>query len=221
MSYSALAVFLMEIMGTLAFASSGALTGIRKGMDLFGINVLGIVTAVGGGVIRDMTLGINPPSTFQAPVYTLCAAAISTLLFVIVYHNQTILQRRFFYLYERVMTTCDSIGLSAFTVIGIHTAVSASYESTFLLLFVGMITGVGGGVLRDVLAGSVPYIFSKHVYAVASLVGALTCIYLRQAIGDIPSMIIGGFVIFLIRLLAARYRWNLPKIRQDKDSVSL
>ena len=104
MSYSALAVFLMEIMGTLAFASSGALTGIRKGMDLFGVNVLGIVTAVGGGVIRDVTLGINPPSTFQAPVYTLCAAAISTLLFVIVYHNQAILQRRFFCLYERVMT---------------------------------------------------------------------------------------------------------------------
>ena len=207
--------FFIEIIGTVAFASSGALTGIHKNMDIFGVNVLGITTAIGGGIIRDIILGIHPPGTFRDPIYVIVSIVTSTLLFIVVYRNRKLLESRTMAAYDKVMMTMDAIGLGTFTVIGIYTALIHDPESRpVLLIFVGMITGIGGGMLRDVMAKETPFVLVKHIYAVASLAGALVCIGLMELTGSSSAaMIAGGAVVIVIRLMAAHYRWNLPRIR--------
>lgn len=207
--------YIIEIIGTVAFASSGALIGIHKNMDIFGVNVLGITTAIGGGIIRDIVLGIHPPGTFKDPVYVVSSIATSSLLFIVVYFNKKLLESRFMAVYDKVMMTMDAIGLGAFTVIGVYTAVEkGEMKSTFLLIFVGMVTGIGGGMMRDMMAGQMPFVFVKHIYAVASLAGALVCIGLMRTTGEeAAAMIAGAAIVIIIRLLAAYFRWNLPRIR--------
>lgn len=215
MNYSDLIIYIFEMIGTVAFASSGALVGIRKNMDIFGVNVLGITTAVGGGCIRDIILGITPPKMFQNFSYVGASILISCILFTIFYLNQELLSSRFFETYERVMISLDAIGLGVFTVMGIRTAIEASFENNlFLLIFVGAVTGIGGGMLRDVMAGMTPFVFVKHVYAIASILGAVCYIILRLYIRDTISLFLGAAVVIIIRLLAAHFRWNLPRIRQ-------
>ena len=202
-------VSILEIIGTIAFAASGALTAVKKQMDLLGVIVLGIVTAVGGGIIRDLILGITPPLTFRDPTYVIVAFASSVILFVPWVRRGLTKRER---LFDVSLFFMDSIGLGVFTVMGIWNALDFTPErSTFLLVFVGVLTGVGGGVIRDVLAGDMPYILVKHIYACASFIGALCCVLLRHVVPLYAAMLIGMALVLIIRLLAAHYRWNLPK----------
>ena len=209
-------IFIIEIIGTIAFASSGAMVGIKKQMDLLGVCVLGMTTAVGGGMIRDLILGVNPPIMFQNPTYALIAIAFSVLVFCGLYFFQNKLTRsRVQGVYDKLMMIFDSLGLGLFTVVGVTTAINIGYETTgFLQIFVGVLTGVGGGVLRDIMAGNTPYIFVKHVYASASIIGAIVCLLVERWFGDLPAMLIGAAAVFVIRLLAAHFKWNLPSIKQ-------
>ena len=201
-------ILILELIGTVAFAISGAMTALKKNMDIFGVAILGLTTAVGGGAIRDILLGTTPPVMFREPVYALLAIFVSVVVFIpsvrrLLTRNHT--------LYERMMLVMDSIGLGVFTVVGINTAYGVSDNfNLFLLIFVGTVTGVGGGVLRDVLAGNTPYIFVKHIYACASIVGAILCAALRAPLGEAASVIIGASAVIIIRLLAAHYKWSLP-----------
>lgn len=216
MNYSNLVIYIFELIGTIAFASSGAMVGIRKNMDVFGVNILGITTAVGGGCIRDIILGITPPQMFQNFSYVVVSIFISCILFSVFYLNQGLLASRFLERYERIIISLDAIGLGVFTVMGIRTAIELSYENNiFLLIFVGMVTGIGGGMLRDIMADMTPFVFVKHVYAVASILGAVCYIILRNYIRDTIAVFIGAAVVIIIRLLAAHYHWNLPRIRTD------
>lgn len=213
MDYSDLIIFIMEIVGTVAFAASGAMTGIQRRMDLFGVNVLGVTTAVGGGLIRDLILGLNPPVMFQNPRYALTAVVTSTVLFLFMYVRAGAHTGRYAKTREMLLFVGDTIGLGIFTVVGSHTAITAGYGGNrFLLVFVGVMTGVGGGLLRDVLAGNMPYILVKHVYAVASLTGALVYVLLLPYLGGLPCMMAGALTVMLIRCLAAYYHWNLPHV---------
>lgn len=213
-------IFINELIGTIAFASSGAMVGIRKQMDLLGVCVLGMTTAVGGGMIRDLILGIIPPVMFQDPTYALLAIAFSILVFCSMYFFQKQLEKsRFYQIYDKMMMIFDSIGLGLFTVVGVNAAMEIGYETNaFLQVFVGVLTGVGGGVLRDVMAGNTPYIFVKHVYASASILGAIVCVLLEKMIGILPAMEIGALVVFVVRVLAAHFRWNLPRIPQAGEN---
>lgn len=213
MFYSDIIIFVMEIIGTIAFAISGALTGIQKKMDLFGVNVLGITTAVGGGIVRDLILGVNPPATFRNATYTLTAIASSTIMFFIVYFNKKSSPGKYAKLYDLILLIGDTIGLGIFSVMGSYAAVKAGYaDNTFLMIFVGVMTGVGGGMIRDIMAGNTPYILVKHIYAVASLAGAAVFTLLMPYYSYLQCMVPGAAVVMLIRFLAARYRWNLPRI---------
>lgn len=216
MNYTDLAILIMELVGTIAFASSGAMLAIQKEMDLFGVCVLGIITAVGGGLIRDLVLGILPPAMFRNPVYTFLAMGVSLFLFLLLYFNHNFLHSRFAHTYDHIMLIFDTIGLGIFTVVGINTAWTTWHHRRFLLVFVGLITGVGGGLLRDIMAQEKPYILTKHVYACASLIGAVICVYGKTEIGDISSMILGAMAVILVRFLAVHYRLNLPRIKLDE-----
>ena len=183
-------VFVLELIGTVAFAVSGAIVGIKKQMDLFGVIVLGICTAVGGGIVRDLILGVTPPVTFQNPVYTLTAAAVSVLMFLP--HMRARIGRHE-PVFDRLLLVMDAVGLGVFTVVGVQCAYQQSEDYTlFLLIFVGLITGVGGGVLRDVFSGERPYIFVRHFYACASIVGALICALCWRALGGNAAMLFGA-----------------------------
>ena len=118
--------------------------------------------------------------------------------------------------YDISMLVMDSLGLGAFTVTGIGAAIECGEHGAFLLVFVGVVTGVGGGVLRDVMAGDMPYIFVKHVYACASLLGAVVCVLLRGVAGESASVIAGMVCVVVLRLLSAYFRWNLPHPYPDR-----
>ena len=201
-------ILIVELIGTMAFAASGAMTGIKKNMDIFGVCILGLTTAVGGGVIRDLILGNTPPATFQDPIYATVAILTSLVLFLPGVRRLLMWDPA---LYDLCLFLMDTAGLGIFTVVGTRVAYAHEPRATlFLLAFVGVITGVGGGVLRDVMAGDTPYIFVKHIYACASLVGAVICGLLWHYAGEGLSMLAGAAAVFLIRGLSAHFRWNLP-----------
>ncbi len=211
--YREAVIFLMEMLGTVAFAASGAMVGVGKCMDIFGVCVLGVVTSVGGGMIRDMILGLTPPSVFQDPVYAAVATVTSCVVFAVLYIKKELLEGHFRETYDKVMLVMDSIGLGIFTVIGVNTGIHQGYlYNTFFLVFLGTITGVGGGLLRDIMAGVPPYIFVRHVYACASIAGAIVCVYMYKSFGFVEAMVVSSAVVILIRYLAAHYHWNLPKL---------
>ena len=201
------------LIGTVPAAISGAMLGIQKEMDIFGVSILGLATGVGGGAIRDIVLGITPPAMFVDPIYALTAIGTSMLTFFPLIHHEFTKHPK---LYEMLMLVTDSMGLGVFTMVGVQTAYAQEqHYSFFLIIFVGTITGVGGGVLRDLLAGRVPYILAKHhLYATACIIGAVAGALLWPVIGDLWAMVAGALLIFLIRMLAAHYRWSLPKARE-------
>lgn len=198
-----------EIIGTVAFAVSGAMVGAAKRMDILGIVILGLTAAVGGGVIRDVILGLTPPVIFVDPMYALIAVATSVMVFLPAVRRAFRAQPL---LYEKGLLLMDSVGLGVFTTVGIQTATAVSDEySIFLLSFVGVVTGVGGGIMRDIMAGDRPYIFVRHFYASASIIGAVICSLMWEQCGQAVSMMTGTVIIIVLRLCAARFRWSLPR----------
>lgn len=177
MGYQETITFILEMIGTIAFAASGALVGSEQKMDIFGVSVLGVITAVGGGMIRDVTLGIIPPGVFQKPVYAAVAVLTSVLVFFLLYFKREMLKGNV--TYDKVMLVMDSVGLGIFTVVGVNTGIRQGFaDNTFLLVFVGTITGVGGGLLRDMMAEVPPYIFCKAYLCMCIHCGSYClCVY--------------------------------------------
>lgn len=199
-----------DMIGTVAFAASGALTGIRKHMDIFGITILGLSTATAGGIMRDVILGITPPTTFQNPTAAMVAIATAIFVFLPRVRGRLLQSSQ---VYELVMLVMDSFGLGAFTVIGVQKAYTAmaTTPGLYLCVFMGVLTGVGGGILCDVMAGETPKVFVKRIYASASIAGALLCCFLWGRASVPVAMLCGALLIVVIRFLAAHYRWSLPK----------
>lgn len=161
MELHATVFFPIEIVGTIAFASSGAMVAVRKKLDLFGIIVLGVITAVGGGMIRDLLIGNIPPNMFRDPVYVLTAFLTVLIMFLLFRFRPFLLESRYMDNYEKIMNILDAVGLGAFTVIGVDTGVNAGYsEYHFLIIFLGVITGIGG-ILRDIMAGETPFVLKN------------------------------------------------------------
>ena len=209
-------IFIVEIIGTIAFASSGAMVAVRKRLDLFGIIVLGVITAVGGGMLRDLMIGNIPPNMFRNPVYVLAAFLTVLVLFLLFRCWPFLLGSRYIEGYEKIMNILDAIGLGAFTVIGIDTGVEAGYgDYHFLIIFLGVITGIGGGILRDIMAGDTPYVLKKHIYACASIAGACLYVVLLQVTRSDSAMIGSALLVVAIRILASHFRWDLPGIDMD------
>ncbi len=201
-------VFALECIGTVAFAVSGAMTALKKHMDLFGVIMLALITSVGGGVIRDVILGKTPPATFRNPVYAIIAA-VTAIIVCLPFVRK--LFKRYEKFFDYLLFLMDTLGLGIFTVVGIDTAFSHSHHySAFLMCFVGVITGVGGGLMRDMMAGDIPYIFSKHIYAIASIEGALVCIWMWD-FSPMWAMFCGAALIVIVRILARHFHWGLPR----------
>lgn len=204
--------FVLEMIGTVAFALSGAMVAIQKRLDLLGILVLGITTAVGGGMIRDLIIGIHPPMMFVKPVYVVVSAIFILILFLIIKVNHSSPKFLESALYETLFNLMDAIGLGVFTVVGVNSVMNNDMNHMlFLKIFLGVITGVGGGLIRDMMANETPGILRKHVYACASIVGAVCYIILYEWLRSGTAMVLSVILVVVIRVLAKHYEWNLPK----------
>ena len=159
---------------------------------------------------RDVILG-KLTSALEKPVYVVVSVITSLAIFILLYIKHDLLSGRLGSFYDKAMLIMDSVGLGIFTSLGVMSGIDNGYpDNSFLLVFIGMLTGVGGGLMRDMMAGEEPYIFVKHIYACASLVGALGCVEIYREWGRLPAVFIGAFIVMAIRFLAAHYRWNLP-----------
>lgn len=209
---------ILEIIGTIAFAVSGAFVAIKVRFDIFGVVVIGCITAVGGGMIRDVLIGNVPPTIFSRWYIVAIACVTSIVVFCCSYKKR----KQFDEIREKIEhinNIFDAIGLAAFTVMGTELAFTNKIEQyTFLSITLGVLTGVGGGLLRDVLTETLPYIFKKHIYAVAAIFGAILYYLLRLWVDDtiFPS-IVAMICIITIRLLSAKYHLRLPKIEIDEN----
>ena len=211
-------LFVTEGLGTIAFSISGALVAIRCGLDLLGVIVLGCVTAVGGGVIRDILIGNTPPLIFLNQYIFVLTLTTSIIVFVFAYVNT----KRFRKIQEKlsqIINFFDALGLAAFSVLGIEIASSAGYsDSAGVVIASGIITGVGGGIIRDVLAAGVPNVLTKEIYAVVSVLGCSMYYLIRTYTSyDFIGTIVVMSVMVVIRILAVRYHWQLPKIRKQEN----
>ena len=213
-------LFILEIVGTVAFAVSGAFVAIKARFDIFGVLVIGCITAVGGGMLRDILIGNLPPTIFSRVYILLIACVTSLVVFAVSYRKR----KKFEEIREKIEhinNIFDAIGLAAFTVTGTELAfANGTFGNAFLSVTLGVLTGVGGGLLRDILTETPPYIFKKHVYAVAAIFGATLYYLLRLWISStvIPSLVAMLFIIG-IRLLATKYRWSLPKIQLTDGKI--
>ena len=158
-----------------------------------------------------------PPQAFRDPRYVAIAAGAGLLFFLVMYFIPR-LPQKLATAYDMVMFWFDTLGVAAFTVDGVAVGIAGGYrDNLFLLVFLGVITGVGGGMIRDVLASRIPEVLQKHVYALASIIGALVAgVLARCGVDDEIGFICGFAVIVLLRILAAHFRWNLPRVDKTK-----
>lgn len=203
----------LEIIGTAAFAITGAMAAMKKDADIFGVLFLAVITALGGGILRDVLLGIHPPAMFSSYVYIAVALVSAVIVFADAYirhdkyaaHEETL---------DRFVNIFDAIGLGVFTVSGFEIAAQIyGLGNPVLLVLMGMTTGIGGGMLRDVLIGVVPKVLRKRIYAVASMLGAL--LYWGLLLINVPrtlSAALAALFIFTLRILATLFKWNLPHV---------
>jgi uncharacterized membrane protein YeiH len=191
----------LDLVGIFVFAVAGALVAVRKNLDIFAALVLGGVTGLGGGFIRDVLIGATPPAALADWRYLLVPIAAGLMTF---YFHPTVGRL------ERVVTVLDAFGLSLFCVTGALKAVDYGLEPLSAALM-GMVTGIGGGMIRDVLSGSVPVIFEGTLYATPALAGAAVAVLLDRS--DLPLVVVAaaGFATCLgIRLLALVRGWRAP-----------
>lgn len=156
----------VEMIGTIAFAMSGAMVAIDKDLDYYGIAVFAIVTATGGGIIRDLLINKNIPISLENPVFAI-VSILSAAIVIFFYHKITSGS------YRKMIQYLDAIGLAAFTTIGARVALENGFDQPYIMITFAVLTGTGGGVIRDVFAKEIPFVFRKEVYAVASILGAI------------------------------------------------
>ena len=212
MSISGTLFFIAEIIGTIAFAVSGTMVGLKYKLDIFGILLLAVTTALGGGMVRDLLIGRIPPVMFRDYRYLLTAVGVSLAVFLVA----RFARKRYAQFEEKLSffnNIFDSIGLGAFVVVGIQAGIGAGYgDNGFFLAFLGVLTCIGGGILRDLFVARMPGVLHKHVYALPCILGA--CLYLlltRMQVNDLISIPVVMAFVFVFRMLAAKYHWNLPK----------
>ncbi|MBP3442943.1 MAG: trimeric intracellular cation channel family protein [Clostridia bacterium] len=206
--------FVVEILGTIAFATSGAMVAISKKVDIFGVLVLSSVTALGGGCIRDILIGELPPRMFSDYRYVTVAVIVSLVVFIVAYIFRDLYQKSQKTV-DSVNNIFDAVGLGVFTVTGVQVAIESGFgTNSILAVCLGVFTGIGGGILRDVMLREIPFVLKKRIYALASIAGGIVYynLYLTD-FGRTKSIIVAVLVTFIIRILATVFKLDLPKVK--------
>lgn len=193
----------LDLFGTAAFAVTGAFKAVEHKSDIVGVIFLATITGVAGGIMRDVVFGEFPPLAVSNPLYIIITTAAAVLIFLL----YKVLKKHW-----NLFLKFDAIGLGVFTIIGVTVAYNLSGLNFLAMAFAGLITAVGGGILRDVFVNEVPIVFVKELYASASFVGVILMFVLLSAglnvnIAAIPCIA----AVTALRLLAIRFNWNLPR----------
>ena len=203
-------VDIIEFIGAFAFAISGIRLASAKNFDLFGAYVVGLSTAVGGGTLRDLLLGVTP-FWMNNPFYLWCT--LFALIFVIVFHNHLIRLDSAFFAF-------DSIGLALFVVVGAEKSLSLGF-APWVAVIMGTSTGAVGGVIRDVLINEIPLIFRREIYALACVIGGIVFVTLSKKtdLNAIVIDVITATVVILIRYFAVKYKLSLPVLKGERKDI--
>lgn len=214
-----LTLMIIEYIGTIAFAISGAIIAIENKMDILGVMILGTTTAIGGGIMRDVIIGRDVPVVFDNPSYLLVSFITTVLVFVtfVILKKLEITKNK---IYKIVLNITDSLGLGVFVIIGTTSTLNAGTTNHLLVIFCSVLTAVGGGVLRDIMAAKIPGIFRKHIYCVVAIFGAVFFYTLLINTPENVHNIITVSTILLVvifRFLAFHFELNLPKVRIEEN----
>jgi uncharacterized membrane protein YeiH len=204
-------IYVVDIIGTFAFAISGALVALDKKFDIFGVIIIAFVTAVGGGMLRDVLINAHPINWIGDLnyLYIIFSAVLFTFLF----------KSKIAYL-SKTMFLFDTIGISVFTLLGLQKGLTNDLHP-IIAIIMGMISAVFGGVLRDVLTAKIPLIFEKEVYASACLAGGISYLILNYfKVDENINFIVSALVIASIRAVAVKFHLELPKITNDLFTTS-
>jgi uncharacterized membrane protein YeiH len=200
-----LLVQMLDLFGTMAFAVTGAFRAIEHGSDIVGIIILATITGVAGGVLRDIVFGQIPPFALTNPLYLIITVTTAVVLFFL---YRTLKK------HWNLFLKFDAIGLGVFTIIGATFAYNLVGLNFLAMAFSGLLTAIGGGILRDVFVNEIPIVFVKELYASASFVGVVTFFGLLVANLDVSLAAIFSIAAASgLRLLAMRYDWNLPRAK--------
>ena len=200
-------IYILDLFGTMAFAVTGAFKAIEHKSDIVGIIILATITGVAGGTIRDIVLGEFPTNSISDPAYVIITVATGIVIFFLYSHLKK---------HWNVFLKFDAIGLGVFTIIGATFAFNIFGLNYLAMVLAGVLTAIGGGILRDVFVNQVPIVFIKELYVSASFVG-VTIFYLLLLAGiELYAATIAGIIITTgLRLVAMKYNWNLPKVKGD------
>ena len=202
-SSTARLILIADLIGTAVFAIEGSLTAMHAHLDLLGVMLIAFIGALGGGVIRDVLIGDTPPSAIRDWRYPALTFAAGCLTFI--FHSWVIAFPPF------ILTLLDAAGLALFAVAGVEKATLHGIRP-FIATLMGTITGVGGGVVRDILLTRVPLVLYADIYATAAFcAGAIVIICRRIGLPNTTSALIGGSACFALRMAAVQYGWHLPR----------
>jgi uncharacterized membrane protein YeiH len=202
-------ITLLDFIGTFAFAISGALVAVRHRLDLFGVLVLSFAAAAAGGLVRDVLLGATPPTSIVDWRYLAVSMLAGLLTF---YRHQQVERMR------NPVQWFDAVGLALFAVLGADKALAAGLGPVGAIML-GVLTGIGGGITRDVLVAEVPHVLRRELYAVAALAGATVVVAGDAfALPSAPVAVVGAVLCFTVRWLAIRRGWRLPVSGDDTSA---
>ncbi|MEL0643467.1 trimeric intracellular cation channel family protein [Olleya sp. Ti.3.14] len=198
--------YIIDILGTIAFAISGVLVALNKRMDAFGILIIAFVTAVGGGTLRDVLIGETPVSWMKD--MTFIYVVIASTIFAVVFRSKIDYLRKSLFLF-------DTIGIGLYTVVGVEKGISAGLHP-IICIFLGTMSACFGGVIRDILCNEIPVIFRKEVYATACILGGVTYfVVIKLPIASDFVFVIAGAVVITVRLIAVKFKISLPNLYKD------
>ena len=201
----AVLIQLLDLFGTMAFAVTGAFKAVEHKADIVGVLILSTITGVAGGVIRDIIFGKLPPTAVINPLYIIITISTGVVIFLLYPILKT---------HWNLFLKFDAVGLGVFTVIGSAFAYNIFGLNFLTMSFAGVLTAVGGGILRDALVNEIPIVFTKELYASASFIGivilfVMLSININLSLASIPTIV----VVTSIRLIAMKFNWNLPRAR--------
>ncbi len=222
---------IMEHIGVFAFAISGAIVAINKEADIFGVVFISFVTSFGGGILRDVFLGMpaGTPLFFTESYVSLIVVcfltSLSVFFFAMLFKRKFVKEEKFL---DSVNNYIDAIGIGAFTVSGAMVAINAGHaDNPFVVIIMGMTACIGGGMIRDLIFNDIPFVLVKRIYALATAAGAGVFYVIQYTNADyqVFAMIVGAITTIAIRVLATIFKWDMPKaivfkaLRTDSDEA--
>jgi len=200
-------IYVLDLFGTMAFAVSGAFKAIEKKFDIVGIIILATMTGLAGGTIRDIIIGKVPPNSIADPIYIAITVATGIVIFLLFSRLKK---------HWNLFLKFDAIGLGVFTIIGATFAYNIFGLNFLAIAFAGIVTAIGGGILRDVFVQDTPIIFVKELYASASFIGVVVFYFILVLDGSLYLATILGIIITTgLRMVAMKFNWNLPTVRSN------